>query len=675
MGTTGYIYRNPVTSPGEANDSLYDRHFDYKYPKGLDLKPGSDLHEKIVRLVMEESDRSAQKIVGRHDQWQEIDRVMTAYIPASQAESGRHNTRANKLVIMPILYAIRETILAQLAVAFLDMPMFRYTGGDDMVGPALLQKVVEWQNIQMKTGLAIHTLINDFTTYGIGVAAPYWKSVTGQKVVSYDSSLETNPTNGLLELFGISPEQQQQQQPTYKRKLVTDTLYEGTKIANIDVYKYLPDPDVPIYEPQDGNSTGWIYSSRFESLLDEERDKYAKTFNCKYLRYEPVNSHRVSAIFSENRRDEKSSLNTNVDSELIDVVVRYKRIIPKDWNLGDSEYPENWEFRIAADSVVIKASPCEFPFDSRFPTVVGAPDFNTHDLAPISRLEVHYNLQQYADMLVSSHLENVKRAVNDIIVYDPSVINSKDVSRPVPGGRWRIKRRGFGRDIRQSLFQVPAQDYTRNNVNEALMFGEVAYKGTGAQEQLQGSMRNKVDRLTATEFQGTTMAGLTRIDRMASVFAMQVMQDLGRVFADNTQWRMSKDLWVDLAGEYDGELRAAYGANNNDIDRILVDPTAIASDYSIVPSDPRIIKMEDPKTVVELLRIASTHPELSQRIDILRYFMHAARLGGAKHTSQFRRTQADIASLQEMQAQTMETEAIQEETRKGNIVPIDQVPQ
>ena len=49
MGTTGYIYRNPVTSPGEANDSLYDRHFDYKYPKGLDLKPGSDLHEKIVR--------------------------------------------------------------------------------------------------------------------------------------------------------------------------------------------------------------------------------------------------------------------------------------------------------------------------------------------------------------------------------------------------------------------------------------------------------------------------------------------------------------------------------------------------------------------------------------------------------------------------------------------------
>ena len=52
----------------------------YKYPEGLDLRPGSKLHTDIVEMVLERADESAKLMNVRHDSWNQISRSLSAYI-------------------------------------------------------------------------------------------------------------------------------------------------------------------------------------------------------------------------------------------------------------------------------------------------------------------------------------------------------------------------------------------------------------------------------------------------------------------------------------------------------------------------------------------------------------------------------------------------------------------
>ena len=125
FGLSGYISEDKFADIKSVD-------LDYKYPKNLDFRPGSELHQNILDLVMGKSQASYEAMKNRHVVWNELDRVMTAYIPEPSADSSDNSdrTRATKSVIIPSSYAILDTILSQMVTSYLNVPILRYRGAN-----------------------------------------------------------------------------------------------------------------------------------------------------------------------------------------------------------------------------------------------------------------------------------------------------------------------------------------------------------------------------------------------------------------------------------------------------------------------------------------------------------------------------------------------------------------
>ena len=122
----------------------------------------------------------------------------------------------------------------------------------------------------------------------------------------------------------------------------------------------------------------------------------------------------------------------------------YIDLIPKDWELSNNEYPEKWLFEVAADSIVIGAMKIE-QNHGMYPVANASPDFDGYTPTPMSRLEVLYGLQHTMDWLFNSHIANVRKAINDMLVIDPWMVNINDVKDPKAGKLIRLRRPAWGK--------------------------------------------------------------------------------------------------------------------------------------------------------------------------------------------------------------------------------------
>ena len=126
----------------EANKSFTNKDIGYKYPMGLDLRPGHSLHDSIVSKVMLLAQDSYKVMQKCHASWNEIDQTLTAYIPLSTYEKTLKAGDKTKpvSVVIPFSYAVLETVLAYNVKAFLSGPtIFQYEGfGPEDTVPAKL---------------------------------------------------------------------------------------------------------------------------------------------------------------------------------------------------------------------------------------------------------------------------------------------------------------------------------------------------------------------------------------------------------------------------------------------------------------------------------------------------------------------------------------------------------
>ncbi|GAF90720.1 unnamed protein product, partial [marine sediment metagenome] len=144
--------------------SLTGIDFKYTYPEGLNLKPGSVLHEKIKTEILERARESRNQMEKRFASWNEIDKTLTAYVKLSDVEKALKDktttspsTKRPMSIVFPYSYAILETVLTYLILAFIQDPILRYEGvsPEDTVGAILLEKVNDLHCNKTKVGLGI----------------------------------------------------------------------------------------------------------------------------------------------------------------------------------------------------------------------------------------------------------------------------------------------------------------------------------------------------------------------------------------------------------------------------------------------------------------------------------------------------------------------------------------
>lgn len=637
--------------PRKPRNTQFDlaKGVEYTYPEGLDLEPGSELHERILNEVLNRAELSKRQIATRYESWSEIDQKLTCYIWNDDEEEKvlLEDPRKPVTVVVPTMFATLDVLMTYMTAAFLSDTLFQYEAFDskDEVGAKLMERVVANQVQRAKIGLAMSTNWRDALVYGFGASAvSFGKTMGTASIVKRDSTVGS----ALKKIFGNS---------NITRERVQKTIYEGNFVGSIDPYSYLPDPNVPVYEVQKGEYSGWVDRTNVMSLLSEERSLDGQVFNVRYLDYRSDNTS-IYFGYEESGRSDKTGVyypgGEGVTTP-VDVITMYVDLIPNDWGLGSSKYPEKWLFRVAADCYVIQAMPLNLDH-GRFPLFISCPDFDGHNLSPISRLETVFGLQTTVDWLFRSHIANVRKAVNDMIVYDPWIINTNDISNPGPGKLIRTRRATWGKDLRQSIVQLGITDITRGNVADVAMIKGIMDESTGTIDAVKGLDRGGSERVSATEAGGRMRAALSRMERIAKIIAMQAHTDAGYMLASHTKQLMSEETSVRVYGDLAKSLGVEYGTS------VAVSPADIDVDLDVVASDGSIPGAKDVTAWTQMLPLLLQDPILRQQFDMVRVIKHVMRGMGASNTDEFENRQVNVRTMPQAQ--------IDQQATAGNITPL-----
>ena len=646
-----FIVEDPDSRANQGD--LVNASYDYEYPSGLDLKPGSKLHTKIVTNITRRARESWRVMSLRHHSWNEIDRTLTAYVPLKEAERlvKEKDHRKPVSIVVPYSYATLETLLTYFTSALLNDPIFSYKGvsPEDSVGALMLSKVINQQALRSRLALQLHTMCRDSLAYGIGPAACVWERKLGKRTVRAEEGFY----DFLSQWIGKGPKKQQ----------VETVVYEGNALKNIDPYSFLPDPSVSIHQLQNGEFVGWIERSNYLDCLSLETTD-EDVFNVKYLKH----IDGKTSIYSndQSKRKERYGGDANLPQDTlrpVDKIHMYVKVIPKEWGLSSLEYPEKWYFVIGGDSVVLEARPMALDHDS-FPITAGAPDYDGYSITPVSRIEMVYGLQGTLDWLFSSHIANVRKAINDTLIVDPYLVNIDDLKDPEPGKLVRMRRAAWGKGVDNAVKQLAVTDVTRGHIADASYVVDLINRTSAVSDGVMGVRRNGGERVSAAEAQGDRMSALSRLERLARVMSLQAFHDIGHIFASHVQQFMSEETYVNFAGDWPKELADVYQVEQG---KAKVTPFDLLINYDVEVKDGSVPGGAFADIWVQLFQIMTQQPEIAQQFDVVRVFKHIAQGLGAKDINSFVRKGGSV------NAQTMPDEAVMQQVQAGNMVSVGEM--
>lgn len=631
-----------------------DEHdYKYRYPRRRSLKPGTDAHDRLRDFILTRAYASRSTMQGRFASWRQMDQMLTAYIPLSENEKRIIDDDPRKPVsmVVPVGYAVLETLLTYMTGALLSPPYFSYkgTGPEDELKAMVLEKVIDQQCARHKSGLSLYVQLRDAFVYGLGVSTPYWKRRKGwktRKVTRYEYA-------GDALASGLPPEAFEE------RERYETTLFEGNAIDNIDPYMYLPDPNVAIHKVQDGEFVGWVERTNYNTLLMAEQEEEEGLFNVKYLKHV---DGRSSLYETDPSNRDKHNLPDFYDtySRPIDVIYMYATIIPKEMGVGASEKPEKWLFTLAGDRVIIQADPINLNHNL-YPVTVCAPDFDGYSVAPMSRLENVYGLQQAINWLFNSHTANVRKAINDMFIVNPEMVNMADLLKPSAGKIIRLRRSAWGKSVKDAIDQFSVTDVTQNHINYAMVMLDLLNRITGAVDNLQGVPRSGSERVSATEASDVNRGASSKMRRLARIIHEMTFVDHAYMHAYHTQQFAEMPVYVDLTtGDWADVLMEAY-----DVDSLEVDPTDLDFDYDIRPTDGSMPNAGDTQNLTALYQVAAQDPELRQEIHMTRFFLKLAQANGFTNVHEFLRSKS-------INTQVQTPEQIQQGVQSGNLVPLEE---
>jgi hypothetical protein len=652
-----YIVLGDERSKGKATN-FGSMDLGYEYPDGIDLKPGSDQHEAIKNAIWQRARESRNVIQKRFDSWNKVDETLTTFMPVTEKEDAikLKDSRKPISVVFPYSYAMLETLLTYVSMAFFQDPMFRYEGHspEDTKGAILMELVIQLHCIKSKVALNLHTMFRDAFAYGLGVVAPSWDKLWGKKAIKRESTLLDAAGMPLSDEF---------------REFRDAIIFEGNKLENIDPYMFLPDPNVAIQDVQKGEYVGWIIRDNIMNKLSEEQNDPENVFNVKYL--QKVINKRSSLSIDQSDREKKYGGPNNTNKELsgsttaLDEIFMYVNLIPSQFPndrhpIGDSDYPEKWAFVLSSDEVITSMQKVE-QAHGLYPVAVIAPEFDGYSPTPISRIEVLYGLQGVLDWLFNSHIANVRKSLNDMFVVDPYLVNINDLKDPGPGKLIRLRRPAWGRGVDKVVQQLAVNDVTRQNIGDTAYITNWMDKIAGTDASMMGALRQGgPERLTKGEFQGTRGGAVGRMQRLAMIIGLQGMQDIGNMFASHTQQYMSQDVYVKTIGRYKEDFDRLLGVNP---DKMKVSPYDLLVNYDLIVRDGSVPGGNFSEIWVEMFNIISSSPELMQQFEVTKIFTYMAKQLGAKNVEDFIRTTDQVNMT------TMPDDEVMRQAQAGNLVP------
>lgn len=611
-----------------------------------EIKYGTKQHKMILTELLARRDMSKHEMGKKHNTWNYIDQQFQFYVPESDNDALRRVQRKNQgiphftTIEVPYTYAMAMTAHSYYTSVFLSRnPVFQYSGRHGE-GEQQVQSLEALINYQVTVGRHIAPYfiwLMDKCKYGFGVLGTYWDEETTAVSEYIDAPVKFlgQPIPGKT-----------------KRVKAVRTLkgFVGNKVFNVRVYDWYPDPRVAMSEFQKGEFCGRRNEYLMNDLIKGHEDG-------RYFNIEKVEQfasagwpEKVETGFVDSPSDFGGFTNyTSKKGSLrpwegFEIVVE---LSPEAWGLGKTRYPEKWVFEVVNDTVIINARPLG-AFHNQFPYSIIQHEFDAYQLATRGMMEIGEDLNQTMSWLVNSHFYNVRASLNNMFVYDPSMIVSKDITDPGAGKLIRKRPAGYGKDIRTMVHQFQTQDVTQNHINDMAMLGQIMQKVLGVAENLAGSV-NPGGRKTATEIRTVSGGSINRMKTHTEYDSALGFDHLSRMLVSNTQQYYDMEMKLKLAGDIVGAQEMATP----------VTPDEIQGFYDFIPVDGTLPldRFAMANLWKEFLKdLTVLPPQIVQDYDISKIIAYVMQTAGAKNVQQFR---FSVKSDAEIQSQAL----------AGNLVP------
>lgn len=614
-----------------------------------DIPHGSELEKQILTELTQRVRWWERRVGEQAKQWEDAENKILAYIPETEVTRKRKKERDSGkpdyvTIQMPYSYAVVLSALTYVTSVFFGRnPVFQYSGrhGEAEQQILALEACVDYQVLNGYMLPNLYTWFYDLLKYGQGVVGLHWD----ERIELY-SDMVAQPQMGPN---GI--------QMVPSPMTVPVRTYAGNRLFNCQPQDFIWDVKHPFREFQKGEYAGrrlvlgWNEIQRkmkqgvfinTQYIKSRERDLFVRSSGSEKLKRPEVYSD------STTDPDEVAGTNKRHPSSVggYELVVE---IIPEEWKLGPSDWPEKWVFTCTGDfSTLLGCMPlgarhCSYPY------AILAMEPEGYGLFMRGMPEVLDPIQHTIDWLINSHFYNVRAALNNKFVVDPSRVVMKDVLSPLPGGIIRLKPEAYGTDTKMVMTQMAINDVTRQHPQDIglmLQFGE---RIMGVNDQIMG-MLDTGGRKTATEVRTSTSMGVNRLKFLAEFASSTGFDPLSKMLVQNTQQYYDMELKMRIAGD----LLQSAGPQF-----IMVNPELISGFYDFVPVDGTlpIDRFAMVTLWKELMQAMLAVPAIGLQYDLAGIFSWVAQLAG-------------LRNIQRFKVQVLPDQMMQMMAQSGNSVPL-----
>ena len=614
----------------------------------LDMLANPELHDKVLDYLMKRLNYSERSMSAFYPRWNTSEKRVQAYIDLpdyeKQLEAMKKTGQPNAVVsiTVPYSYATIWTIVTYLVHTFCGQkPIFQVSAykKESIKSVPYMETVLQFNADHTKLIQHFIQWFLDAELYGVGVMRNLWSVEKANRTV-----WTPQPLGGLMTPGAPS---------TLLRQRQLKTVYEGNKVTNIDPFMFFPDPRVPMSEVNTrGEFVFWRSYEGKHSLLREQAQGLLK-----YI--DKVPAMATSLLQGDTSGKSQRGLVAKGDSHAggergqepfgatanIQVDQCSIEIIPSELGLGESSEPQKWLFSIGNRKQIIQAEALDMDH-GKHPVSVIEPSSFGYAFGQPGTADFLGPIQDTLSWFVNSHIHNVRSALNNMFIVDPSMVEMQDLKNPAPGKLIRLKQAAYGQDVRAALQQLTVQDVTTNHMKSMEMFLRMGDTLAAVNDNLRG-IQDSGGRKTATEVRTSGEAGASRLAARARYISSQGVTDLAAQMCLNIQQYMSMEMYLEVVGQ-DGLMNP-----------VPITPQMVAGDFTFPVSDGTLPIDKTAMLGVwkEIWTAIATNPLLSQQYDAGKIFEYMAELGGAKNISQFK-------------IQMAPQEQIDQNVAAGNTVPI-----
>lgn len=615
------------------------------------LRFGTRNHQFCLDQILQRFYYSQTKMNERHEKWRRDDESFLSYMPVRDADQKRANLKdagspQYTTIYIPYDYAVLMSAHTYWTSVFLSRsPVFQFQGQNATSQSAEqgVESIIDYQLFAGRMLPPLYIWLMDVGKYGVGIVGDYWQK--DQIIVSREVDV---PDTFLDVPLGS----------THKEiKHVAVPGYEGNKLYNVRPTDFFPDPRVTMDRFQEGEFCGRLTQMGWNALV--KGGAQGRYFNLDIARSNrgmhtlgrDYGSPVVTRPYQPGDLQGTSGRGDSAqDMSHIEILEMYIELIPSEWRLSDSTFPEKWVFVVANGNVVIHAQPLGL-FHNKWPFAVIEMEPDGYTMFKRSILELSKPMNDVITWLINTHFYNTRKALNDMFIVDPSKVVMKDVLDPKPGKVIRLKEELYGTDVRSAISQLQVTNVTQAHLQDSSLVANLLQRVTGVNDNIMG-MLAVGGRKTATEVRTSSSFGINRLKTSAEWFSCTGFADLSMLLLQHTQQLMQADKQVRIAG---ADAWTVPGAERF----LTVSPQDIQGLYDFVPVDGTlpIDRYAQVNMWASLLQQMANAPQVLMQYDLGKIFGFIAQLGGIKNISQFR-------------IQMGSPEQLQQQAAAGNVIPL-----